>query len=68
MNTYDILDILKQSFLYIGLILLMLYDKYYKSQLLLINGITFIVLGVIFYILSFIMIKKDLHDFMNKHK
>ena len=73
MKKYDILKILRLSFLYIGLILLMVYYKYYQSQILMIIGITLTVLGVICYILSFIILNKEFHDndftnFENKNK
>ena len=73
MNRYNILKILRLSFLYIGLILLMVYYKYYQSQILMIIGITLTVLGVICYILSFIILNKEFHDndftnFENKNK
>lgn len=62
MDKYDILKILRLSFLYIGLILLMVYYKYYQSPILMIIGITLIVLGVVCYILSFIVINKDFYN------
>lgn len=73
MDKYNILKILRLSFLYIGLILLMVYYKYYQSQILMIIGITLTVLGVICYILSFIILNKEFHDndftnFENKNK
>ena len=73
MDRYNILKILRLSFLYIGLILLMVYYKYYQSQILMIIGITLTVLGVICYILSFIILNKEFHDndftnFENKNK
>lgn len=73
MDKYNILKILRLSFLYIGLILLMVYYKYYQSQILMIIGITLTVLGVICYILSFIILNKEFRDndfnnFENKNK
>ena len=73
MDKYNILKILRLSFLYIGLILLMVYYKYYQSQILMIIGITLTILGVICYILSFIILNKEFHDndftnFENKNK
>lgn len=62
MDKYNILKILRLSFLYIGLILLMVYCKYYQSPILMIIGIVLIVIGVICYILSFIVINKEFHD------
>ena len=62
MDKYDILKILRLSFLYIGLILLMVYYKYYQSPVLMIIGIVLIVIGVICYILSFIILNKEFHD------
>ena len=62
MDKYNILKILRLSFLYIGLILLMVYYKYYQSQILMIIGITLTILGIICYILSFIILNKEFHD------
>lgn len=62
MKKYDILKILRLSFFYIGLILLMVYYKYYQSPILMIIGITLTVLGVVCYILSFIVINKDFYN------
>lgn len=62
MKKYDILKILRLSFLYIGLILLMVYYKYYQSPILMIIAITLTVLGVVCYILSFIVINKDFYN------
>ena len=62
MDTYDILKILRLILLYVGLILLMVHYKYYQSQILMITGIIFTVLGVICYILSFIILNKEFHD------
>ena len=62
MDRYNILKILRLSFLYIGLILLMVYYKYYQSPILMIIGITLTVLGVVCYILSFIVINKDFYN------
>ena len=67
MDKYNILRILRLLFLYIGLILLRVYCSY-KSPILMIIGVTLTVLGIILYILSFIMINKDFHDIENKHK
>lgn len=73
MDKYNILKILRLSFLYIGLILLTVYYKYYQSQILMIIGITFTILGIICYILSFIILNKEFRDndfnnFENKNK
>lgn len=67
MDKYNILRILRLLFLYIGLILLRVYCSY-ESPILMIIGVTLTVLGIILYILSFIMINKDFHDIENKHK
>lgn len=62
MDKYDILKILRLILLYVGLILLMVHCKYYQPPILMIIGIIFIVLGVICYILSFIILNKEFHD------
>ena len=62
MDKYDILKILRLILLYVGLILLMVHRKYYQSSILMIIGIIFTVLGVICYILSFIILNKEFHD------
>ena len=73
MDTYDILKILRLILLYVGLILLMVHYKYYQSQILMIIGILFTVLGAICYILSIIIIYKKFHsnditDSKNRYK
>lgn len=62
MDKYDILKILRLILLYVGLILLMVHRKYYQSSILMIIGIIFTVLGVICYIISFIILNKEFHD------
>lgn len=62
MDKHDILKILRLILLYVGLILLMVHRKYYQSSILMIIGIIFTVLGVICYILSFIILNKEFHD------
>ena len=62
MDKHDILKILRLILLYVGLILLMVHCKYYQSPILMIIGIIFTVLGVICYILSFIILIKEFHD------
>lgn len=62
MDKYDILKILRLILLYVGLILSMVHSKYYQSPILMIIGIIFTVLGVICYILSFIVINKDFYN------
>ena len=62
MDKYDILKILRLILLYVGLILLMVHCKYYQSLILMIIGIIFTALGVICYIISFIILNKEFHD------
>ena len=62
MDKHDILKILRLILLYVGLILLMVHCKYYQSPILMIIGIIFTVLGIIGYILSFIILIKECHD------
>ena len=62
MDKHDILKILRLILLYVGLILLMVHRKYYQSSILMIIGIIFTVLGVICYIISFIILNKEFHD------
>ena len=62
MDKYDILKILRLILLYVGLILLMVHRKYYQLSILMIIGIIFTALGVICYILSFIILNKEFHD------